>query len=114
MSRPLAVLVATLVLNAAAAASGRGVQGVPPPPPGGLMPVAQDPSSSRSQQPAPTGVILGQVVDAATGRPIPSATVALIGRSPVALPAGAMSPGAAASAPAPAALQNTRALTNGD
>src|SRR5579862_29101 len=108
--RPRFVLAAGLVtlgLAATVPLLGRQVVAPPPPPPPGsvLTPTGQDPQSSQAAQPTPTGLVLGQVVDAATGRPVPSAIVTLLGRPPAAPPGPS---------PIQVAVDTNRAMTNSE
>ena len=70
--RPALVAIATLVI-------GGGLSGR----------AAQLPSQQQTQQPPPaTGMIMGQVVDAATGKPVPGAIVSLVTATPNAATTG--------------------------
>src|SRR5262245_14364804 len=55
----------------------------------------QTPIPDRQQSPPPpaTGLILGQVVDAASGRPVPGAIVSLAASTAALLAAGLVAPG---------------------
>lgn len=81
----------------------------PPPPPMGAMPANPNPQGAQTPQIPGTAIILGQVVDAATGRPIASAAVTIIGRVPVdpSQPPGRAGGGGAANDP-------NRVLTNSE
>ena len=98
------------------AAQGRGTP--PPPPPGqGRGTQTQPPQQGQPQKPPPplvaTGLIVGRVVDAATGRPVAGATVMLQGGAAPPLPTP-MSAGVPRPAvPAPPALP-PRFLTDGE
>jgi hypothetical protein len=71
----------------------------------GVMPSNPSPQGPLTPQTPGTGLILGQIVDAVTGRPIPSASVTLIGRAP--------DPAAAGRGGVPGVDPN-RALTNSE
>jgi hypothetical protein len=114
MSRRRAhVLVAGLLTLAAAvfAPPLLGRQGLPPPPPPPppppILSMPQEPGA-QGQQAAPKGdaIILGQVVDSATGRPVGGASVALTGRPP--------DPAAAAGRAGAAAPDPNRAFANSE
>jgi protocatechuate 3,4-dioxygenase beta subunit len=109
-------LLTGLAVKADLAAQGRGA---PPPPPVGTGQGrgAQPPQQGQQPQKPPpplttTGLIVGRVVDAATGRPVAGATVTLQGGVAPARPTP-VPPGAPRPTPAPPA-QPPRFLTDGE